>query len=432
MKHSKTILIAEDEKQTRETVTLVLKNAGYQILHALNGRETLDILLERQDSDSPVDLVILERDISALRGPRVAEELKRLGIQVPLLVVAGLLDERNSQDAEGDACLRRPFEPDDVLASVSELLCGHNRDRETAGSAAQEEKSPSTPDLPDWNELPVTFSTRRTLMNLAELLHEQCIQANAVATDKRSVLRAIAQLAHTHPLLAERNIEEIERGLQKREDTGSTGFGDGIAIPHCALENLSDFVVGILTIPDGVDFDAIDGQSARLFVFIIAPASRRNEHIRVLSAISSVLRAPANVREILEGSTPAAIRTSFLRHTRIEVDESQKGYNLFTVIVQREEMFEELLSQFTEIQDCFVSVLEANNAGRYLYALPLFSSFWTSEKKGFQRVILATVKKTRANETLRKMNMLLEESGITSGVLVLLQDVLYMNGTLDL
>lgn len=269
-------------------------------------------------------------------------------------------------------------------------------------------------------------------MNLAELLHEDCIQAYADVSDKRSVLQAIAELAHKHPLLQERSVEEILQGLTEREDTGSTGFGDFIAIPHCALDDLSDFVLGILTVPDGVDFDSIDGQPTKLFVFIIAPSSRRNEHIRVLSAISSVLRSPANVREILDANTPTAIRTNFLRHTHVEINEKQKGYNLFSVIVQREDVFEDLLSLFAEIPESYLSVIEGNNAGRYLYALPLFANFWNPEKKGFHRVIMATIKKPRANETLRKMNMLLEELKITSGVLVLLQDVLYVNGEIDL
>ncbi|PIE31298.1 hypothetical protein CSA56_18665 [candidate division KSB3 bacterium] len=439
MKQTRTILIAEEEKNTRETLRFVLKNAGYRVIHSLSGQEALTTILERQDSEYPIDLLIVDSDISGLTGWRVIEELERFGLALPIILITGVLDEYTLRKISGAlplAYLNRPFEPDEALACVSSALFPEEPDQEHAEPVAHtcdvRLASPEKLTDQDWEQLPVTFSTRRTSMNLADLLHEDCIQANITASDKRTVIRTIAQLAHRHPLLAEKSVEEIEQGLLDREETGSTGFGDGIAIPHCALDELSDFVLGILTRPDGIDFDSIDGQPTKLFVFIIAPASRRNEHIRILSAISSVLRSPVNVREILEADNPAVIRTSFLRHTHVEIDEKQKGFNLFTVTVQRQDAFEDILSLFAEIPDCYISVLEANNAGRYLYALPLFANFWNAEKKGFQRTIQATVKKPRANETLRKLNMLLEDSNITDGVLVLLQDVLYLNGTIDL
>ena len=120
-------------------------------------------------------------------------------------------------------------------------------------------------------------------MNLAEILYEDCIQAGAEVSEKVSVLRVIAQLAKKHPALQERSEDEIFQGLLQREETGSTGFGDCIAIPHCALDHVSDFVLGILTSPEGIDFDSIDGKPTKVFVFIIAPVSRRNDHIRILS-----------------------------------------------------------------------------------------------------------------------------------------------------
>jgi len=48
--------------------------------------------------------------------------------------------------------------------------------------------------------------------------------------------------------------------LKDREEVGSTGFGNEIAIPHCVIDNISDFVVGVLVIPDGVDYNSIDGK----------------------------------------------------------------------------------------------------------------------------------------------------------------------------
>lgn len=271
-------------------------------------------------------------------------------------------------------------------------------------------------------------------MNLSTYLHEECIQWGVQVSDKSSVLKIIARLAKNSSVLQDVSEEAIFQGLMDREELGSTGIGNEIAIPHCAMDNLSGFVVGIVTVPDGVDFDALDGRKTKLFVFIIAPREQKNEHIRVLSGISSVLRFPENVREILAGQHALAICESFLRHTQLDREEPKrtKSYKQFTVIVQHEEVFNDVLTTFTEIPGCFVSVFEASNAGRYLYSLPLFAHFWNEEQKGFHRIILATVDALLSNEAIRRINMVIDAIGDPSGVLLFTQDISYLNGSLSL
>jgi PTS system nitrogen regulatory IIA component len=271
-------------------------------------------------------------------------------------------------------------------------------------------------------------------MNLSEYLREECIQWGVQAPDKPSVLKAIAGLAKNCSVLKNVSEDDILKGLMEREKLGSTGIGDEIAIPHCAMDNLSEFVVGIVTIPEGMDFEALDGRKTKLFVFIIAPREQKNEHIRVLSGISSVLRFPENVREILAGQHASAIRESFLRHTQLEREEPKrtKNYKQFTVIVQHEEVFNDVLTVFTEIPGCLVSVLEASSAGRYLYSLPLFAHFWNEEQKGFHRIILAVVDSLLSNEAIRRINMVIDSIGDPSGVLLFTQDISYLNGSLNL
>lgn len=270
-------------------------------------------------------------------------------------------------------------------------------------------------------------------MNLSNHLHECCIQCNARASKKTDVLRAIARLASRCDHLKHLSEDRIFQGLSDREALGSTGFGDGIAIPHCTVEELSEFVVGLITVPDGVDFDSIDDQPTRLFMFILAPANQRNEHIQALSRISSVLRFPANVREILAADTPAAARENFLRHLSVETETPvKKEYSHFTVIVQDEAIFNDVLAIFTDIPNCFVSVIESSSAGAYLHALPLFASFWNDDQQGFQRLILAVVNKSLSNEAIRRVKMILEETDNEASILLFTQPIAYMTGALTL
>ncbi len=270
-------------------------------------------------------------------------------------------------------------------------------------------------------------------MNLYEILHEECIRVDFKPSDKISVLKEIAKLSKRNSILDNKSEDEILQGLQDREKLGSTGFGNYIAIPHCALDGISDFVIGIITVPDGVDFESLDRKKTELFVFIVVPNDRRNEHIRLLSKISSVLRDPEKVNEMLSGKSPSVVRESFLRHTVIEEEVKEtKEYSLFYVVIQLEEKFNDILEIFTETDECSVTVIEANDASKYLYSLPLFSSFWSDKDKGFSRVIIAGVKKSLSNEVLRRINMVIEDLEEKSGILVLVHDVFYFNGSLNI
>ena len=110
-------------------------------------------------------------------------------------------------------------------------------------------------------------------MNLINLLRNECIQANADCTNRDQVLAAIAALAKKSAILDNMQESEIFKGLTDREDLSTTGFGNGIAIPHCRLDGVEDFVVGVLSVPAGAAFNAMDDEPVKLFVFIIAPSS---------------------------------------------------------------------------------------------------------------------------------------------------------------
>ena len=108
-------------------------------------------------------------------------------------------------------------------------------------------------------------------MKLIDVLREECIVAGAQLSNKDEVLREIAQTAKKNDILKGLDEQEILAGLKARESLGSTGFGKGIAIPHCRLKSVVDFVLGIITVPSGVDFEALDAEKVNLIIFIIAP-----------------------------------------------------------------------------------------------------------------------------------------------------------------
>lgn len=269
-------------------------------------------------------------------------------------------------------------------------------------------------------------------MSLIEQLRKECIGVGTEASQKQAVLREIVTLAKKSPLLSGTDADDIFKALREREELGSTGFGGSIAIPHCALENIKDFVVGILTCSQGVDFGSLDGNAVKILVFIIGPKQKRNEHIHLLSGISRVLSQKSAITEILAQKDPEAVRESFLRYVADEIDTSrQTEKSLIHIFIQKEELFEKILQVFSEMQGSSVSVVDANDAAYYLNKLPLFSGFLNGSKKGYHKTIVAVVNKGLANEVLRQINTMTGGISRSAGVMVTFQELAFSQGSLN-
>ena len=105
--------------------------------------------------------------------------------------------------------------------------------------------------------------------------------------------------------------------LQQREKLGSTGIGDGVAIPHGKVPDLSELVVAFGRSREGISFDAIDGKPAHLFFLLLAPENSTGQHLKALARISRMLKTPDCRRKLLDADT-----TSDLYKAIIEQDES--------------------------------------------------------------------------------------------------------------
>ncbi|OEO27074.1 PTS IIA-like nitrogen-regulatory protein PtsN [Pseudomonas sp. J237] len=104
---------------------------------------------------------------------------------------------------------------------------------------------------------------------------------------KKRVLEQIANLVARD--LSDLDGQDIFESLIAREKLGSTGFGNGIAIPHCRLPGCSAPVSAVLRLDSAVDFDAIDGAPVDLLFVLLVPEAATDEHLELLRQIASML-----------------------------------------------------------------------------------------------------------------------------------------------
>jgi len=101
--------------------------------------------------------------------------------------------------------------------------------------------------------------------------------------------------------------EDITSALREREKLGSTGVGDGFAIPHCKLSGINEIVVAIARFNEGVDFHSPDGKPVRLMFVVVSPPDQPAAHLQVLSQIARVLKRKDVRRRLLEADDAAGI-----------------------------------------------------------------------------------------------------------------------------
>ena len=118
--------------------------------------------------------------------------------------------------------------------------------------------------------------------------------------DKGAVLDRLAELLATDLHLS---VEEIRIPLGEREDLQSNGIGDGVAIPHTALDKAEGQTAALVLCPAGVPFDAIDGAPVRIIFGVVGPKRAASEHLKILAKVSRLLRSPETRRRLLESAT---------------------------------------------------------------------------------------------------------------------------------
>ncbi|MBN2279984.1 MAG: PTS sugar transporter subunit IIA [Candidatus Marinimicrobia bacterium] len=269
-------------------------------------------------------------------------------------------------------------------------------------------------------------------MNIRNYIKPECIEINAVFEDKDDAIRQIASIAKRSETLAKIPEKKIYDKMMDREKLSTTGFGRAIAIPHCAIEGIDDFVIGIVTLPQGVEFASFDKKPVKLIVFIVLPADKRTEHVRVLSRISNSLKEDNNIQELIASKSSEVLLENFLRQTYIdEKMKEDKEYNLFTITIQIEDAADEILNVLAEIPECSITVIEGDNAGKYLYNQPLFTNLWSAKSHGFHLVVMAVAKKSISNEIIRKINSIIHDHSDKPGIMMLVQNLFYVNGSLD-
>lgn len=145
----------------------------------------------------------------------------------------------------------------------------------------------------------------KSSLKIAEFLRPEAVVFELSASSKAEVITELSKsLAKANPALSSERLAAV---LQDREKLGSTGIGEGVAIPHGKVAGLSGLSACFGVSRSGVDFGAIDGKRTHLFFALVAPENSAGLHLQALSRIARLFRSSSFRESILAAQTQAAI-----------------------------------------------------------------------------------------------------------------------------
>lgn len=140
-------------------------------------------------------------------------------------------------------------------------------------------------------------------------LKEEDIILKLEASNKEGVILELTGALHQHcPHI---DLENLHRVVREREQIGSTGVGNGVAIPHGKIDGLDQTFLCFGRSEGGIHFDSIDNQPVTLFMMILSPTAQTDDYLKTLAQISRLLKQPEKRRALRQASSKEQIAQVF-------------------------------------------------------------------------------------------------------------------------
>lgn len=141
-------------------------------------------------------------------------------------------------------------------------------------------------------------------MDLSDLIQQEAVIASVKANSKKQVIQELSERAAGLIGMPARDIFDH---LLQRERLGSTGIGQGVAIPHAKLPNLDQLFGMFARLEKPVDYDAIDEEPVDLMFLLLAPEAAGADHLKALARIARLMREPGTAQKLRASQDAAAI-----------------------------------------------------------------------------------------------------------------------------
>ena len=144
-------------------------------------------------------------------------------------------------------------------------------------------------------------------MRLSDLLRPEAVLLDVTGQNKWALIERLCDQLVTAQRLPAARRQQVLDALFQREKSMSTGMENGIAIPHCSLDEIEDTLVVLGISKVGVPFESIDGKATHLILLLVTPRNKTKVHIRTLAEIAKLLNDAAFREKLIAAESSADV-----------------------------------------------------------------------------------------------------------------------------
>ena len=271
-------------------------------------------------------------------------------------------------------------------------------------------------------------------MELAGILDQRRCTVALQAKSKPACLEELATLMAATDLGVSR--DALLAALREREGLGSTGFENGVAIPHARLPGDVPFALGVAVSPGGVDYDSSDGSRSTLFFVLVGPEDSPQEYLRYLAHISRVGLNRTAREEIRAAPTRAALRSAvagYLTPVVAGTAGTSAGRKLLIIVLYDLRLVDDVVTLFLEHGIQGATITESTGVKNVLSNVPLFGDFlnFLGDRSEASRTIMAVVPEHEIHPLVAELEQVTGDLDTHTGAAVLAVDLWFSKGSLE-
>ena len=237
-------------------------------------------------------------------------------------------------------------------------------------------------------------------------------------TKKEKFIQSILENASEKNILPRDKIGQITKLIIDRENQMSTGLGNGIAIPHCKTDLITEGLLIAVTIPSGIKFNAIDGKKVNIVFFIIFPEKENKEYLQVLAKIGRLLKEENLKNKLILSDSETDFREIIGKNDIIPLTQKSEGKYLFVLSINDTNKIKNIYSNLLEIGADTTLIMDTETLQKKLaYDIPIFGGMGffnkkTPYSKTFFGIINSIEQIDYLNDLLKKEDIDLSKPGV--------------------
>ena len=274
-------------------------------------------------------------------------------------------------------------------------------------------------------------------INIFDILSSEQCAIKIRARKKNDILRELVSLAAKTTAFEGISQDDVLERLKKRETQGSTGIGNGIAIPHASVPGMKEFVLVLAVSKRGKHFEAIDKHKVHIFALILGPENQPKLHIQLLAQLSHILRDESVRIELANSRTQVALYENFIRHCQ-PISSTKKsnrmGRKIVILVLQKRDYFEDVVEYLTELGVGGAAIIESTGIRNILTGMPLFADFIQifGERSDETRTMIFTISDDNIDSLISGIEEITGDLETHLGAMLMIIEPTFVKGSLDL